>query len=49
MKSGIYQIINLSNGKTYIGSAVDLSKRKIQHFFDLKNNNHSNLGDISNG
>ena len=26
-KSGIYQIINLINGKTYIGSSVNLERR----------------------
>lgn len=29
MKSGIYQIINTVNGRTYIGSAVDLIRSNI--------------------
>ena len=42
MKTGIYQIINISNDKRYIGSAVDLKKRKREHFQQLKKNTHSN-------
>ena len=32
MSSGIYRITNLVNEKYYIGSAVDLDKRKASHF-----------------
>lgn len=32
MKSGIYQIKNMINGKVYIGSAINFSKRKQEHF-----------------
>jgi len=42
IKSGIYQIVNLVNEKFYIGSAVDLKRRKRQHFNDLKSNKHRN-------
>lgn len=42
MNTGIYQIINKINGKRYIGSAVNLKKRKNQHFSYLKLNKHSN-------
>ena len=36
MKSGIYKIRNLVNGKIYVGSAVDFDKRKREHFNLLK-------------
>jgi group I intron endonuclease len=38
--TGIYKIENKINGKVYIGSSVNLKKRKREHFFDLKNNDH---------
>jgi group I intron endonuclease len=38
--SGIYRIVNTSNGKFYIGSTVDFEKRKKEHFRQLKNNAH---------
>lgn len=41
-KSGIYKITNIKNGKIYIGSAVNLRKRKNHHFCSLKNNKHKN-------
>lgn len=31
MKSGIYKITNLVNGKLYIGSAVKIQRRWIEH------------------
>jgi hypothetical protein len=40
--TGIYQIVNKINGKRYIGSAVDLRKRKLQHLYHLRNNKHVN-------
>lgn len=40
--SGIYAIVNLVNGKQYVGSAVDLDNRKSVHFSKLKNNQHVN-------
>lgn len=38
-KSGIYKIVNLINNKIYIGSAVNLTKRRYEHFseFGLRN------------
>lgn len=42
MNSGIYQIVNLINGKFYIGSAVDLNRRGKRHFRDLRLNKHDN-------
>ncbi len=40
--SGIYKIINLVNGKIYVGSAVCFKKRWGQHKSDLKNNRREN-------
>lgn len=40
MKSGIYAITNMANGKRYIGSAVDIKKRWRQHTYDLRHNAH---------
>lgn len=39
---GIYTIKCLSNGKVYVGSAVDLISRKSQHFYRLRKNKHGN-------
>lgn len=39
-KSGIYQIINLINGKVYIGSACVLERREQQHFRHLRGDKH---------
>lgn len=43
MKSGIYSIKNLVNGKKYIGQALDLKKRKREHFSLLRRNLHLNI------
>jgi group I intron endonuclease len=40
MKSGIYQITCLSNGKIYIGSSVSIEKRWNEHRSDLRRNKH---------
>jgi len=40
MKSGIYQIKNLTNNKIYIGSSVDIRARWAGHRSDLKNKKH---------
>ena len=40
MKSGIYIFINKVNQKCYIGSAVDLNKRRLDHLCLLRQNNH---------
>jgi group I intron endonuclease len=42
MKSGIYIIRNIVNGKIYIGSAVNLEKRLYEHFWALRKNKHIN-------
>jgi group I intron endonuclease len=42
MKSGIYQIQNLINGKVYVGSAVNLKIRKRDHLYVLNKNRHYN-------
>jgi len=36
----VYQILNKVNGKSYIGSTVNLVSRKSTHFLALKNNKH---------
>ena len=43
LKSGIYKIENIINGKFYIGSSYNLSHRKSTHFYDLRNNKHRNI------
>lgn len=40
--SGIYKITNTCNGKFYIGSSVNFTIRKSEHFRDLRNNKHPN-------
>ena len=40
VKSGIYAIRNKVNGKIYIGSSVDVSKRQKQHYRLLTQNKH---------
>lgn len=40
--TGIYQIVNKTNDKRYIGSAVDLKQRKRSHLSRLKLNKHPN-------
>ena len=42
MNSGIYFIRNTKNGKFYIGSAVDFTKRKREHFWYLRKGTHPN-------
>jgi group I intron endonuclease len=42
IKSGIYKITNIINGKLYIGSTINFAKRKADHFFTLRNNKHVN-------
>ena len=42
MKSGIYKITCTANGRFYVGSAVDLAKRKRDHFSYLKRGTHGN-------
>lgn len=38
--SGIYTIYSSVNGRTYIGSAVNIASRWRQHRYDLRKNNH---------
>jgi group I intron endonuclease len=40
--SGIYQIINLKNGKRYVGKSKNLYRRKYQHLGELNSNKHNN-------
>lgn len=40
--SGIYQILCVSTGKVYIGSAIDLRRRYQQHWSDLRLRRHKN-------
>jgi group I intron endonuclease len=40
--SGIYQIKNIKNNKIYVGSAVNLGRRKSRHFSELKSGVHGN-------
>lgn len=40
--SGIYKITNIVNGKCYVGSAVNLHKRKMEHFIALRGTKHCN-------
>ena len=41
-ESGIYKILNLANGKIYVGSAFNLKKRESEHFHTLRNGTHHN-------
>lgn len=43
MKSGIYKITNIVNGKIYIGSSQDIHKRLIQHKSRLQRNVHHSI------
>lgn len=42
MARGIYKIINVINNKFYVGSAVDLKRRKTRHFSELRTGRHNN-------
>ena len=43
MKSGIYQIRNIINGKVYIGSACDVMNRWYNHKYQLRHNKHHTI------
>lgn len=42
MNQGIYKITNSENDHFYIGSSVNLTRRKSRHFSELRNNKHNN-------
>jgi len=42
MNSGVYEIVNLTNGKRYVGSALNLKGRKRDHWRYLREGNHHN-------
>jgi group I intron endonuclease len=42
MNQGIYKITNSGNDHFYIGSSVNLTRRKSRHFSELRNNRHNN-------
>lgn len=42
-ESGIYEIVNVVNGKRYVGSAVNLKQRRSQHFSALRRGVHHNI------
>jgi group I intron endonuclease len=39
----IYEILNIVNGKRYIGQTVDYEKRKLEHIYRLTKSKHENL------
>jgi len=42
MKIGIYQILNVSNGKCYIGKSTNIDRREKEHFDKIKKGKHDN-------
>lgn len=42
-KMGIYKIVNIKNGKQYIGKSVDIKRRWKEHKRALKGNYHKNI------
>lgn len=42
MTCGIYEIVNITNGKKYIGSSKNVKHRRSQHFSALRKGNHKN-------
>ena len=40
--SGIYEILNTANGKRYIGSAVNIARRRVLHLWHLRRGTHTN-------
>ena len=39
---GVYGIINMTNGHIYVGSSINIHRRKLRHFRYLKNGEHEN-------
>lgn len=40
---GIYKIVNIKNGKFYVGSTSNFHKRKLMHFNQLRKNKHHSI------
>lgn len=40
--AGVYRITNVINGKIYVGSAIDIPRRKYDHFYQLEHKTHIN-------
>lgn len=43
MIAWIYQIRNTATNQCYVGSSINIQKRKQRHFFDLEHNKHHNI------
>lgn len=43
MIGGIYQILNVKNGKMYIGSTRNINERRVNHFSMLRNGSHHSI------
>lgn len=41
-KTGVYSLTNNITGKSYVGSAKDLSNRKASHFWQMRSRRHKN-------
>jgi hypothetical protein len=42
IESGVYRLVDLTTGCQYIGSAIDLERRGLNHFAALRRGNHYN-------
>jgi group I intron endonuclease len=42
MSRGIYKLMNVISNKFYVGSAVDLKRRRARHFSELRTGKHNN-------
>src|SRR6266702_3230850 len=40
--SGVYVIQNVITSDCYVGSSVDIARRKLKHFYQLRSNKHGN-------
>jgi len=43
MKSGVYKIVNIVNGKLYVGSSTNVKYRLWRHTHELRRNVHENI------